>query len=842
MFERVSILPTNPMRLLPYRPLAAGILAVCASCSTGPIVTDDRGARATTDDSPGRLPTGARLDPATPLHDVGQMPLAMIVSPEGDRLVLLLNGWRDEGIQVVERATGKVLQTVKLPAAFLGLVFSVDGKTLYASGGNTDVIYVFSWAGGADALRDSIVLQPRATPRANGLRYPAGLAVSRDGRQLYVAENLVDSLAVVDLATNRVAQRLATGRYPYGVVVAPDGGVYVSNWGAQHVSTYAPASGALRATGEILVGRHPSALLVNPRGNRLFVALASVDRVVSVDLARRRVIGELLDPPPSGPGEGSTPNALTLSADGGRLFVAEGDANAVAVFDLAATTSGVATSLGDDRLVGRIPTGWYPTAVLAHGDELVVASGKGRGTRANPDGPGPVSARDRVQPPGQNTTLSQLSGTVMTAALVRADRATLDRFSARVALANGWTVPRSAARGYPPIEHVVYIVKENRTYDQVFGDLPGADGDTSLVLFPRRVTPNQHALAERFGIFDRFFVNAEVSADGHNWSMAAYATDYVEKTVQLNYSQRGRNYDFEGTQAASRGLIPDDDVNAPANGYLWDLVARKGLTFRNYGEFVVPSSADPDDVLPAGYRGNKPFLASHTNPLYPGYDLSIPDQRRADVWIAELAEFTRRGVMPAMEIVRLPNNHTSGLRAGAPTPQAMVADNDLALGRMIEALSKSPFWTSTVVFVLEDDAQNGPDHVDSHRSPMLVISPYVRAGVVHRFTNTTDVIRTMEELLGLDALSQFDYFGRPLRDIWSRTPTAAPYAALTPSVNLTDRNPAGTTGARESSRLDLRIEDVADEGLFNRILWRDARPSVAYPGVRRGAALEVVRR
>ena len=225
MFERVSILPTNPMRLLPYRPLAAGILAVCASCSTGPIVTDGRGARATTDDSPGRLPTGARLDPATPLHDVGQMPLAMIESPEGDRLVLLLNGWRDEGIQVVERATGKVLQTVKLPAAFLGLVFSVDGKTLYASGGNTDVIYVFSWAGGAAALRDSIVLQPRATPRANGLRYPAGLAVSRDGRQLYVAENLVDSLAVVDLATNRVAQRLATGRYPYCVVVAPDGGV-----------------------------------------------------------------------------------------------------------------------------------------------------------------------------------------------------------------------------------------------------------------------------------------------------------------------------------------------------------------------------------------------------------------------------------------------------------------------------------------------------------------------------------------------------------------------------------------------------------------------------------------
>ena len=817
------------------------MLLIIVSCSTGPVVTHERDARATTDDSPGRLPTGARLDPATPLHDVGPMPLAMVAAPEGDRLVLLLNGWRDEGIQVVDRTSGTVLQTVKLPAAFLGLVFSVNGKTLYASGGNTDVVYVFDWANGAATLRDSIVLQARATPGANGVRYPAGLALSPDGRQLYVAENLIDSLAVVDVATNRVTHRLATGRYPYAVAVAPNGGVYVSNWGGQHVSSYAPASGTLRPTGQILVGRHPSALLMNPRGNRLFVALASVDRVVSVDLRRQRVIGALLDPPPSGPGEGSTPNALALSGDGGRLFVAEGDDNAVAVFDLTPSTSGIAASTGDDRLAGRIPTGWYPTAVLTHGDGLIVASGKGRGTRANPDGPGPTAARDRTQPAGQNTTLSQLSGTVMTAPLVHADRAMLDRFSARVSLANGWTVPRHAARSYPAIEHVIYIIKENRTYDQVLGDLSPADGDTSLTMFPRSVTPNQHALAERFGIFDRFFVNAEVSPDGHNWSMAAYATDYLEKTVPLNYSQRGRHYDYEGTQAASRGLIPDDDVNAPARGYLWDLVEQKGLTFRNYGEFVVPSSADSDDVLPAGYRGNKPFLAAHTNPSYPGYDLAIPDQRRADVWLADLAEFTRRGVMPALEIVRLPNDHTAGVRSDAPTPRAMVADNDFALGRMIEALSRSPFWKRTVVFVLEDDAQNGPDHVDSHRSPMLVISPYVRAGVVHRFTNTTDVLRTMEELLGLDALSQFDYFGRPLRDIWSATPFDHAYAALRPSVSLTEKNPPGTTGARESARLDLRIEDAADEGLFNRILWRSVRPGVPYPGERHGAALEVVR-
>ena len=815
---------------------AALVVMFAAACSVGPVITDDRFER--TDDSPGRLPTGLRLDPAAALHDVGQMPLAMIPSPEGNRLVLLLNGWHDEGVQVVDRATGAVTQTIALPAAFLGLVFAPNGRTLFASGGNTDVVYIFDWSNGAATLRDSVVLQVRATPRANGVRYPSGLAVSPDGRKLYVAENLADSIAVVDIASRRVLQRLATGRYPYAVAATRGGNVYVSNWGGQHLSTFADSGGILRPTGEILVGRHPSALLLNSRENRMFVALASVDRVVSVDLARRRVIAELLDPPPAGPGEGSTPNALALSPDGHRLFVAEADANAVAVFDLSASTSGIAASAGDDALAGRIPAGWYPTAIVAGGDSLIVASGKGRGTRANPDGPHPVSARDRLQPPGRNTTLSQLSGTVMIAPLVRADAATLARHTARVARANGWNEPRSVARGYPHIEHVIYIVKENRTYDQVFGDLTRADGDTSLVMFPRANTPNQHALAERFGIFDRFFVNAEVSADGHNWSMAAYTTDYVQKTVQPNYSARGRDYDYEGT---NRGKVPEDDVNAPARGYLWDLAQRKGITFRNYGEFVVPSKADPDDVLPEGYRGNKPYLASHTNPTFPGYDLEIPDQRRADVWIAELAEFTKRGVMPALEIVRLPNNHTAGLRAGAPTPQAMVADNDLALGRMIEALSRSPFWKSTAVFVLEDDAQNGPDHVDSHRSPMLVISPWVRAGVVHRFANTTDVLRTIEELLGLDALSQFDYFGRPLRDIWSKSADVRPYALLTPSVRLDERNPGGTRGAQESEALDLRIEDVAAEESFNRILWASVRPNVAYPGVRRGATLEMVR-
>jgi DNA-binding beta-propeller fold protein YncE len=779
---------------------------------------------------PRRLPTGRTLDPAGVSYDLGSMPLAMALSPEKDRVVALLNGWREQGIQVVDRASGRVLQKIPLPAVFLGIVFSPDGRSLYVSGGNQDVIYRFDWRERSATLADSIVLAVKPEGK-DGTRYPAGIAISPDGRTLYAAENLGDSLAVVDLAQRRVVQRLATERYPYGVAIAPDGTVYTSAWGGWTVSVFnSRPNGTLGEGTRVRVGRHPSALTLNTSGSRLFVASGSTDKITVLDTKSRSVVATLNDASPAGTGEGSTPNALALSADGKRLFVAEADNNAVAVFDLAPGTAGSSSATGSDGLIGRIPSGWYPSAIAVDGGDILVVNGKGRGTAPNP---GQTQPNQRHVPHTSDYTLGQINGTLTIVPAANASVTDLDAFSQRVASANGWNSAPATAK-YPPFEHVIYVIKENRTYDQVFGDFAQADGDPALVFFPRAVSPNHHALAERFGIFDRFFVNAEVSPDGHNWSTAAYVTDYSEKTIPSNYSDRGRSYDYEGF---NRGVRPEDDVAEPASGYLWDLADRAGITYRNYGEYV----NEPEDsarVKEAAYLPTKLSLAAHTNRAYPGWSLEIPDQVRIEVWLKEFQDFVRAGKMPALEFVRLPNDHTAGASGGSPTPRAYMADNDLALGRLIEALSKSPFWKSTVIFVLEDDAQSGPDHVDSHRSPLLVISPYNKGQVIHRFANTSDVVATIEDILGLGRMSQFDHYGRPLREIWETTPDLGPYTALTPNVSLKEVNPKTGAMAEASKKLALKVEDASDDDVFNRILWTTIKGDKPYPGTRRMSVLD----
>jgi len=768
------------------------------------------------------LPTGLRLDPAGPAFDVGNMPLAVALAPgKPERLVLLLSGFREQGLQVADAAAGRVLQTLPQPGAFLGLAFSPDGGTLYTSGGDDDSIFRYDWRDGAATLRDRIELEPKK-PDANGRRFPAGLALSPDGARLYVAENLSGTLAVVDAASGHVLQRVPAGLLPYGVAVAPDGTVWVSSWGGDSVTAFTPGgSGGLIPAGSVGTGRHPSALVLSAGGRRLFVASASTDRIAVVDTTARRVIATLQDPPPSGPDEGSTPNALALSADGTRLFAAEGDNNAVAVFDLSAQTSGVAGAHGKDRLAGRVPSRWYPAALTREGETLYVVDGKGRGTRPNPKGPQPGAPLDPLQ-----YTLGQLNGTV-TALHTGWSTAELADLTRRVERANGWDRLR-ANRRYPPFRRVIYILKENRTYDQVFGDQPGGDGDPALLFFPREVAPNHRALAERFGLFDRFFVNAEVSSQGHVWSTAAYVTDYGEKTVPSAYA--GKRED--------PGEVEHHEVEEPAGGYLWHLAKEKGIAFRNFGEATLPDKGADGTVR---YVPMVASLRPYTDPDYPGFDTGIPDQRRADVWLARFREWEKTGDMPPLQFVWLPNDHTAGARPGLPTPRAYMSDNDLALGRIVEAVSNSRFWKETVLFVLEDDSQSGPDHVDSHRSVMLVISPYNRPGTIHRFVNTTDVLATIEEILGLHSMSHFDHFGRPLANIFGSEPDLRPYKALQPSVPWTEVNPPAGAGATASAQLDLDEVDSGQDALFNHVLWQAMKGNAPYPGVTHATLLDLER-
>ena len=762
------------------------------------------------------LSTGVRLDAVGDAIELGNMPLGMAVAPGGDRVAVVLSGWREQGLQIVDLKSRQTVQTLQQDAAFLGVAFSRDGKELYISGGNDDSIFCYSWENGAAKFERKIVLGERK-PGKTGSRYPAGLAISRQGNYLYVAENVGDRVAVIDLATRQVVQRLRTDHYPYAVEVASDGRVYVSAWGANTISVFkSRRNGKLKGAGKVTVGRHPSALVSNASGSRLFVALAGTDQIAVLDTKKKKVLEYISDAATKGPSEGSTPNALALSPDGSRLFVAEADNNALAVFDVSEKSTSPSATL-KTSLEGRIPTDWYPTAVLDSGGQLLALSGKGHGSHANPDGPTP--GQPITRPMGYD--LGQLNGTLRVCSAQFTPSELADD-SRRVAEANRWEEARPTKR-YPPFKHVVYIIKENRTYDQVLGDLKEGDGDPSLVFFGQAVSPNHHSLALRFGLFDRFFTNSEVSSQGHIWSTAAYVTDYDEKTVQSAYSDRRADIDLE-------------EIDEPGNGFLWNLAKKKEISFRDYGEMVYGSDAAGRAVLQR--RG----LAPYVNPSYPPFNLAIADQVRADAWIAELKQFIQKQEMPQLEILHLPNDHTAGGKAGFRTPKALMADNDLALGRIIEALSRSPFWRDTVVFVLEDDSQSGPDHVDSHRSPFLVISAYNRPGTIHRFANTTDVLAAIEDILGLDRLSKFDYFSRPLSDVFSETPDLSPFTAVVPQVDMNEMNAPKGVAARMSEGLDFSAPDRLSDALFNRILWRLMKGDESFPVVKAAAPVHTFTR
>ncbi len=770
------------------------------------------------------LPNQWSLRPVGRQVRVGDFPVNIALHPSGNWAAVLHAGYGEHEIVVVELERLRIVSRVTIEQAFCGMCFNPAGDRVYASGAEHEVVHEFSF-------REGYLSQARELPVGSREEtfVPAGVTCAADGSRLFVANAWGGTVCVlpVDEPDKRRHIPLGPGSYPYASIASDDGRrLYVSLWGKSALAVVDLEKGEVITRWE--TESHPTELALSPDGERLFVSCANSNTVWVFDAAAGRaqevIKSALFDTAPTG----STPNSIALAADGKALFVANADNNNVAVFDV--------SDAGRARSLGFIPVGWYPTSVRYDDRRQViyVANGKGLTSLANPQGPQPLT-----DPP---VTVEQYIGGLYRGTLsviAVPDPQTMAGYTrdayqcsplredlAPVVTATEPGHPIPAKKGDPsPIKYCIYIIKENRTYDQVFGDMPEGNGDPNLCIFGEQVTPNHHALARRFVLLDNFYVESEVSADGHEWSMAAYATDFVEKSWPLVY--RGGN--LEKIKYPSEGEV-EGNIARPAGGYIWDRCAAAGVSYRSYGEFV--SNAERADQ-PATTR--VAALQGHFDPLYRSYDLDYLDAHRVDRFLVELAEFEKSGQVPQFIVLRLPNDHTYGTRPGKPTPTAMVAENDLALGRFVEAISNSSFWPETAIFVVEDDAQNGSDHVDAHRTVALVISPYVKRGAVDSsMYSTSSMLRTMELILGLDPMSQFDAAARPMIDSFTVQASLEPFAHLPARVDLNAVNPPHSWGAQASMELDLSREDAADDLVFNEIIWRSVRgpDSVMPPPVR----------
>ncbi|QEH35396.1 Phosphoesterase family protein [Aquisphaera giovannonii] len=798
-----------------------GPFAAAAQEATGPEAARAPRARAVlpglAGDGTVLLPNGWSLKPAGRQSALGDFPVQMALHPKAPILAVLHAGYGEHEVVTVAAATGKVIGRVALPETFAGLAWSADGARLFVGGGFDDCIYRFDHAEGL--LSDRAVLplgKPRRGPGGES-KVPGGLALSGDGKVLWVANLYGHSLMRLDAGTGAVLDTLAmeADSYPFGLAWdEPAHRLYASLWNRAAVAVIDTEARKVVAT--IAAQEHPNEMLLAKGGRLLYVANANRNSVSVIDTKAGgsiETIGTAIDP--AAPA-GCTPSSLAMTPDGSVLLVANANTNHVSLINV--KEPGASTPLG------FIPTGWYPTSVRVSDDgkAIYVANGKGQGSRANRGGPDPVHAAPGanlreyiaglfhgtlsiVSMPGPRE-MAAYSNTVYACSPVRRGASAAVRGEAPPA---GHPIPGRV--GDPsPIKHVVYIIKENRTYDQVFGDVPGGNGEPGLCLFPESVTPNHHALAREFVLLDNFYVDGEVSADGHEWTMGAYATDFVERTWPLSYrGDRRAPYPSEGSLAMA----------TPAGGYLWDRAAEKGVSYRSYGEFIKNS-----DVPGAPATTGVKALQGHFDPLYRSFDMAYPDVRRAGRFLEELAGFEKSGEMPRLIVMRLPNDHTAGTRPGSPTVMACLGDNDLALGMVVEGLSRSRFWKETAIFVVEDDAQNGSDHVDAHRTVALAISPYVRRGTVDStMYSTSSMLRTMELILGLEPMSQFDASARPLYAAFGSQPDLRPYAKRPAGVDLDAKNTRNAPMAEVSQRLDLEIEDRADDLVFNQIIWKAVR-------------------
>ena len=774
------------------------------------------------------LPNGWSLTPAGRSLELGDLPLNIAVSSTGKLMAVSNNGQGTQSIQLIDAKNEKVISIVEIPKAFYGLKFSKDEKFLYASGGNDNMIRKYAVQKNRLKVIDSIILGDKWPEKIS----PVGIEMDDAKNLLYVVTKENNSLYVIDLSTKKIVHLEPLGNEAYTCKLSPDGRqLYISLWGGKKVALF--DTEAKKISSLIPVSLNPNELILTKNGNYLFVANAG-DNSVSIINTKSKKVTEVLNAAlyPDAPA-GSSTNGLALSVDEKTLYIANADNNSLSVFDV--------STPGESRSKGFIPVGWFPTSVRVAGKRIFVANGKGFTSFPNPLGPQPVSREvqseshkgEEVKPNSRLQYIGNLMKGTMSI-IDEPDEKRLAIYSKQVYANTPYTkkkelvVEGEAGNPVPmkvgsasPIKYVFYILKENRTYDQVFGDMPEGNGDTSLCLFGEKYTPNQHKLAREYVLLDNFYVDAEVSADGHNWSMGAHANDYLEKTWPTSYGRRG---------GATEGMGRREIANNK-DGFIWDFCKRANVTYRTYGVFQ-----DKE-------QGNIPSLRGHECSSFSTYYLNdVRDTTRVRQWKKDFDSLLAINEVPRFNSIRLGADHTQGLAVGRPTPYACVADNDLAVGLFVEHLSSTPIWKESAVFILEDDAQNGPDHVDAHRSNALVISPYTkRKAVDHTMYSTTGMLRTMELILGLPPMSQYDAAATPMWRSFTAKPDFTPFRSVACNVNLNEVNTVQSSVADMSAALDFSEVDKIDDKLFNEILWKGIKGETAQvPAPRRSAFVMIV--
>ena len=765
------------------------------------------------------LPNGWRLTPLGRAVQTEDMVLNVSMAPDRKAVIALHSGFNPHGLVVVDTHSEEAVQRIPLKSAWLGLAWAPNGKRLYVSGGNANgkkptraPIYIFGYDNGRLSNEPAGTLEE--TVDTSEL-YWSGLVHHHTKPLLFAANRGTgagpSSVVVFDTSTNKLVQRIPVEVNPYALVLSDNGQtLYASNWASGSVSVIDVAT--LRVVGRIAVGDNPNDMVMSKDG-RLFVSCANDNTVAVVDTKTRQVIERISTALTPNSPEGSTPNALALDRDNSMLFVANADNNDVAVVRV--------TEKAKSEVLGFLPVGWYPSALAIHQGKLYVGNSKGMGSYSDIRGPGSPLPPG---PEGNGSVKSLQKGSVEIVNLAQM-KTNLPNWSKQVyentpyhddqlvaakAPTAPTVIPREVGVG-SPIHHILYIIKENRTYDQVLGDLGKGNGDARLTIFGEKVTPNHHAIARQFVVLDNLFCDGEVSVDGHSWSNSAYATDFNEKLWPVTYGGHSK----AGNSAAF----------IPSGGHLWDLAQKKGLTYRSYGEYATRASDGTTMAASPGVGG----LLGHVSPKFklPG----MRDTDNAEVFLKEFDEYERNfdspdpnKRLPNFMVMSLPEDHTAGTTPGRFTPIAMVANNDYAVGQIPDRISHSRYWPETAVFIIEDDAQDGPDHVDARRTTGYVVSPYIKRQTIDNTLYTTSsFLRTMELLLGLPPMSQYDAAATPLYASFSDKPDPAAFTHVKPQVDVMAKNTLRAYGARRSMKMDFRDVDEAPMAELNEILWRSIK-------------------